>query len=96
MVIGTRALSTVFLLALAGFVKQGMIRLFFPAMTHVACSPTLAARQVIVNHVLGLPVNAWNGIIRVNRGVPSVILPVVSIHASRSIMDTGVWAELSL
>ena len=80
MIVRTGPFPAIFFLTLVGLVAHGMIRLLFPAMTHVAASSTFASTKIIVNHLFSFPVDAWNGFVRINRRVSSVVLPVVSIH----------------
>lgn len=66
-------------------------------MTHVTGSPILTPTQVIINHLLGLPINTRNWLIIINRWIPSIILPVVGIHTLVLLMFSQVqYTELSL
>ncbi len=65
-IIGTITLSAILILTLIGFVEERMIWLLFPTMTHVACSSILTSTQIIINHLFCLPVDAGDGLIRIN------------------------------
>ena len=66
-------------------------------MTHVTGSPILTPTQVIINHLLGLPVDARNRLIIINRRIPPVILPIMRIHTLVLLMFGQVQnTELSL
>lgn len=81
MVVGTGAFSAIFILTFIGLVEKRMIRLFFPPMTGVACGPITTATQVVIYHLLGIPVDTGEGFIRIDRGVATVILPIMSVYA---------------
>lgn len=57
-----------------------MIRLLLPPMTHVTSCPIFASCQIVINHVLCLPIYTRYRLIRVNRWIPSIILPIMRIN----------------
>ena len=81
MVVGTGAFSAIFILTFIGLVEKRMIRLFFPAMTCVTGSTIATPTQIIIDHLFGVPVDTGEGFIRIDRGVTTVILPVMSVYA---------------
>lgn len=80
-IIGTRSLPTILILTLISFIEHGMIGLLLPAMTHITRSTMLTACQVVIDHILGLPIDTRYWLIRVHRRIPPVVLPIVRIYA---------------
>ena len=80
MVIWTWTLTAVFILTLVRFIEHRVIRLLFPPMAHVTRSPILTTCQIVINHMLGLPIYAWYRLIWINRRIPTIILPIMCIY----------------
>lgn len=67
-----------------------------PAVTHIALDAVVAARAIIKDHVLHIPVDARSGSIRVIGWVSPIVLQVMSIYTFRFIMFSQVkGTELS-
>lgn len=81
MIVGTGSFSAIFILTFVGLVEKRMIRLFFPAMTGVAGSTIATPTQVVIYHLLSIPVDTGERFIRIDRGVATVILPIMSVYA---------------
>lgn len=50
-------------------------------MTCVTGSTIATPTQIIIDHLLGVPVDTGEWLIRIDRGVTTVILPVMSVYA---------------
>ena len=50
-------------------------------MTCVTGSTIATPTQIIIDHLFGVPVDTGEGLIRIDRGVTTVILPIMSVYA---------------
>lgn len=80
MIIWTWTFSTIFILTLVCFIKHWMIWLLLPPMTHVTCCTIFTASQIIIYHMLSLPIYTWYWLIWIYRWIPSIILPIMRIY----------------